>query len=158
MRILFYLLLAIIISCNDNKRSNTDNSAPFSDNIHVDDDFYFEKGIYQVVDNVYVAIGYGLANSILIVGDTGNIIIDTTEDPELGKQITLNRVLLLNDEGNVLIGKPYLESVKIKGKILEHLRGKKTIVYKMRPKKKTRKKQGHRQELTRVFIEDIVIN
>ena len=77
---------------------------------------------------------------------------------ELGKQITFNRVLLLNDEGNLLIGRPYLESVKIKGKILEHLRGKKTIVYKMRPKKKTRKKQGHRQELTRVFIEDIVIN
>ena len=77
---------------------------------------------------------------------------------ELGKQITLNRVLLLNDEGNLLIGKPYLESVKIKGKILEHLRGKKTIVYKMRPKKKTRKKQGHRQDLTRVLIEDIVVN
>ena len=77
---------------------------------------------------------------------------------ELGKEITLNRVLLLNNEGNLLIGKPYLESVKIKGKILEHLRGKKTIVYKMRPKKKTRKKQGHRQELTRVLIEDIVIN
>ena len=77
---------------------------------------------------------------------------------DLGKQITLNRVLLLNNEGDVLIGKPYLKSVKIKGKILEHLRGKKTIVYKMRPKKKTRKKQGHRQELTRVFIEDIIIN
>ena len=78
--------------------------------------------------------------------------------PELDKQITLNRVLLLNDEGNILIGKPYLESVKIKGKVLEHLRDKKTIVYKMRPKKKTRKKQGHRQELTRVLIEDIIIN
>ena len=77
---------------------------------------------------------------------------------KLGKQITLNRVLLLNNEGEVLIGKPYLESVKIKGKILEHLRGKKTIVYKMRPKKKTRKKQGHRQELTRVLIEEIIIN
>lgn len=77
---------------------------------------------------------------------------------ELGKQIILNRVLLLNNEGDILIGKPYLESVKIKGKILEHLRGKKTIVYKMRPKKKTRKKQGHRQELTRVLIEDIIIN
>nr|YP_010283152.1 ribosomal protein L21 [Nitzschia traheaformis]ULD15916.1 ribosomal protein L21 [Nitzschia traheaformis] len=77
---------------------------------------------------------------------------------ELGKQITLNRVLLLNNEGNILIGKPYLESVKVKGKILEHLRGKKTIVYKMRPKKKNRKKQGHRQELTRVLIEDIMIN
>jgi large subunit ribosomal protein L21 len=77
---------------------------------------------------------------------------------ELGKQISLNRILLLNNDGNILIGKPYLESVKIKGKILEHLRGKKTIVYKMRPKKKTRKKQGHRQELTRVLIEDIIIN
>jgi large subunit ribosomal protein L21 len=77
---------------------------------------------------------------------------------ELGKQITLNRVLLLNNNGDILIGKPYLETVTIKGKILEHLRSKKTIVYKMQPKKKTRKKQGHRQELTRVFIEDIVIN
>ena len=77
---------------------------------------------------------------------------------ELGKQITFNRVLLLNDDGTLFIGKPYLQSVKIKGKILEHLRGKKTLVYKMRPKKKTRKKQGHRQDLTRVFIEDIVTN
>ena len=77
---------------------------------------------------------------------------------ELGKQITLNRILLLNNEGNILIGKPYLETVKVKGKILEHLRDKKKIVYKMRPKKKNRKKQGHRQELTRVLIEDIIIN
>ena len=77
---------------------------------------------------------------------------------ELGKQINLNRVLLLNNDGEVLIGKPYLDSVKIKGKILEHLRGEKKIVYKMRPKKKTRRKQGHRQELTRVLIEDISIN
>ena len=77
---------------------------------------------------------------------------------ELGKQITLNRVLLLNNDGNVLIGQPYLNSVIVKGKILKHLRSKKTIVYKMRPKKKTRKKQGHRQDLTRVLIEDISIN
>jgi large subunit ribosomal protein L21 len=77
---------------------------------------------------------------------------------KLGKQITLNRVLLLNNDGDLLIGKPYIDSVKIKGTILEHLRGKKTIVYKMRPKKKTRKKQGHRQDLSRVLIEDIIIN
>ena len=76
---------------------------------------------------------------------------------ELGKEITLNRVLLVNNEGEILVGKPYLDTVKIKGKILEHLRGQKKIVYKMRPKKKTRKKQGHRQELTRVLIEEISI-
>jgi len=77
---------------------------------------------------------------------------------KLGQKIILNRILLVNDNGNLLIGKPYLETVKIKGKILEHLKGRKTIVYKMRPKKKTRKKQGYRQELTRVLIEDIKIN
>ena len=77
---------------------------------------------------------------------------------ELGKEITLNRVLLLNDNGQLLIGKPFLEGVTVKGKILEHLRDRKKVVYKMRPKKKTRKKQGHRQELTRVLIEDIKIS
>lgn len=76
---------------------------------------------------------------------------------ELGTQITLNRVLLVNNEGDLLIGKPYLENIKVEGKILEHLRGRKTIVYKMRPKKKTRKKQGHRQDLTRVLIENISV-
>lgn len=82
-------MLFIIVACSDNTKEEKNTSEPFSNEIHIDDDFYFEKGIYQVVDNVYVAIGYGLANSILIVGDTGNIIIDTTEDPELGKQINL---------------------------------------------------------------------
>lgn len=77
---------------------------------------------------------------------------------DIGKEITLNRVLLVNNDGELLIGKPYLDKVKIQGKVLEHLRGKKTIVYKMRPKKKTRKKQGHRQELTRVLIENINVN
>ena len=77
---------------------------------------------------------------------------------ELGKQIILNRVLLIKNSNEVLIGKPYLESVQVQGKIIEHLKGKKTIIYKMKPKKKTRKKQGHRQKLSRVIIEDIIIN
>jgi len=89
MKILIYFTLLIIFACSDSAKEESNTSKPFSNEIHIDDDFYFEKGIYQVVDNVYVAIGYGLANSILIVGDTGNIIIDTTEDPELGKQINL---------------------------------------------------------------------
>ena len=75
---------------------------------------------------------------------------------ELGKEIILNRVLLLNDEKRVSIGQPYLKNVKIKGKILEHFRDKKKIVYKMRSKKKTRSKKSHRQELTRVLIKNII--
>ena len=77
---------------------------------------------------------------------------------ELGKEITLNRVLFINNEEELLIGEPYLENVTVKGKILKHLRSRKTIVYKMRPKKKTRRKQGHRQDLTRVLIKEININ
>jgi len=76
---------------------------------------------------------------------------------ELGKEISLNRVLLLNNGTETLVGQPYLNNVSITGRVLEHLRGKKTIVYKMRSKKKTRKKQGHRQELTRILIENINI-
>ena len=77
---------------------------------------------------------------------------------ELGKEIILNRVLLLKNNNEILIGQPYLKTVKITGKILQHLRGQKKIVYKMKPKKKFRKKQGHRQELTRVLIKDIKID
>ena len=76
---------------------------------------------------------------------------------ELGKQIILNRVLLLNNDGEVLIGQPFLKNVKIQGKILQHLQDKKKIIYKMRSKKKTRRKQGHRQQLTQVLIENISI-
>ena len=76
---------------------------------------------------------------------------------KLGKRIILNRVLLLNNEGNILIGQPFLNNVKIQGKILQHLRDKKKIVYKMRSKKKTRRKHGHRQELTQILIESIAI-
>ncbi len=61
---------------------------------------------------------------------------------KLGKQVSLNRVLLFNNDGNLLVGKPYLENVKIKGEILDHLKEKKTIIYKMRPKKKNSKKTG----------------
>ena len=77
---------------------------------------------------------------------------------EVGKEIILNRVLLVSENvGQVRIGRPYLDGVKVREKILKHLRGPKTIVYKMRPKKKTRKKQGHRQDLTRILIDSIKV-
>ena len=58
----------------------------------------------------------------------------------LGQRIVLNRVLLLNDELDLLIGKPYLEKTKIVGTILEHRQERKKMVYKMRPKKKNANK------------------
>ena len=84
---LIYFILIFLIACNQESVESAKEAPAFSSDIHIDDEFYFEKGVYQVTESVYVAIGYGLANSILIVGDTGNIIIDTTEDPQLALEI-----------------------------------------------------------------------
>ena len=72
-------------------------------------------------------------------------------------KITLDKILLIKDKDNVSIGKPYIKNAKIELEVVSHKRDKKIIVYKMRPKKKTRRKMGHRQELTRVMVKSISI-
>jgi large subunit ribosomal protein L21 len=71
--------------------------------------------------------------------------------------ITLEKVLLVKDKNSISIGKPYVENAKIELEVVSHKRDKKILVYKMRPKKKTRRKMGHRQELTRVMVKSISI-
>ena len=71
--------------------------------------------------------------------------------------ITLDKVLLINDGKKTQLGKPYIPEAKVEVKVIAHRRGPKIIVYKMRPKKKTRRKNGHRQELTRVMVQSISI-
>ena len=76
---------------------------------------------------------------------------------EVNDVLTLDKVLLFNDGKNLKVGKPYVTNAKVELKVLEHRRGPKIIVYKMRPKKKTRRKNGHRQELTRVLVQSISV-
>ena len=73
------------------------------------------------------------------------------------EKITLEKVLLLKDNESITVGKPYVKDAKIELEVVSHKRDKKILVYKMRPKKKTRKKMGHRQELTRVMVKSISI-
>ena len=73
------------------------------------------------------------------------------------EKITLNNILLIKDNKDISIGKPYIKNAKVELEVMSHLRDKKIIVYKMRPKKKTRRKMGHRQELTRVMVKSITI-
>ena len=72
-------------------------------------------------------------------------------------KIILDKVLLLKEKNDITIGKPYIKDAKIELEVVSHKRGKKILVYKMRPKKKTRRKMGHRQELTRVMVKSISI-
>ncbi|MDJ0572759.1 MAG: 50S ribosomal protein L21 [Pleurocapsa sp. MO_192.B19] len=77
-------------------------------------------------------------------------------DPE--SNYTIDKVLLVNNEDEVTVGRPFIEGATVEGTVMRHRRGKKVIVYKMQPKKKTRKKRGHRQELTRLMINSISLN
>ncbi len=76
---------------------------------------------------------------------------------DIDEIVNLENVLLVNDGKKTTLGKPYVKDASVQLKVLAHRRGPKIIVYKMRPKKKTRRKNGHRQELTRVMVESISI-
>nr|YP_010986065.1 ribosomal protein L21 [Polyopes affinis]WOL36983.1 ribosomal protein L21 [Polyopes affinis] len=73
-----------------------------------------------------------------------------------GDIIKFNRVLLVNQQGKILIGNPCVSSTHIKAKVLKHLSGDKITVFKMKQKKNTKFKKGHRQKLTRLLIQEII--
>ena len=76
---------------------------------------------------------------------------------EVDDTIKLKNVLLVKDSKGTTLGQPFVKDATVTLKVMAHRRGPKVIVYKMRPKKKTRRKNGHRQELTRVMVESIAV-
>ena len=73
-----------------------------------------------------------------------------------GEKFTLNNILLLNFDNQIVLGNPFINNeYTINATVLRHISGPKTRVYKMRPKKKTRKTFGYRKSCTRVFINSI---
>jgi large subunit ribosomal protein L21 len=72
-----------------------------------------------------------------------------------GEVIEFSEVLAVNKDGNLNVGKPLLEGAVVKAKVINHLKTKKITVIKMKRRKDYRKKQGHRQNLTKVKIESI---
>jgi large subunit ribosomal protein L21 len=74
---------------------------------------------------------------------------------EVDSSVTLDTVLLVRDSKGVTLGQPYVQGASVELTVMAHRRGPKILVYKMRRKKKTRRKTGHRQELTRVLVRAI---
>lgn len=72
-----------------------------------------------------------------------------------GETVTFDNVLLVSKDGKFQVGTPSVSGAKVTGKIVKHGKGPKLIVYKMRPKKHYRRKNGHRQPFTRVMVESI---
>lgn len=86
-------------------------------------------------------------------GDTVFIEKINTEE---GSKVDFTKVLLVANEEDLVVGKPYVEGAKVEATILEQGKAKKVIVFKYKSKKNFRKKQGHRQPYTKVKIEKIV--
>lgn len=76
-------------------------------------------------------------------------------DAKEGSEITLENVLLVDDKGNTKVGTPLVEGASVKAKVLEQGKADKIKVFKMKPKKRYQKTQGHRQMQTVLEITDI---
>jgi len=74
---------------------------------------------------------------------------------EAGQPVTFDRVLLINHDGKLTVGSPTVASATVVADVVEHIRGKKTIAFKMKRRKGFHKTIGHRQELTVVKIKEI---
>ena len=73
-------------------------------------------------------------------------------EAEEGKKVEFDQVLLIEDDGKITVGEPTIKDAVIEGKILDHMRGDKVIVFKKKRKKGYRIKNGHRQNFTQVEI------
>lgn len=73
-----------------------------------------------------------------------------------GAQVSFNKVLLLDNDGDVKVGVPVIDGASVNAKILSHIKGDKVIVFRKNRRKSFQKLNGHRQSFTQVQIEEIV--
>ncbi len=77
-------------------------------------------------------------------------------ETEEGQTFDIDKVLLIDNDGVVKVGTPVVEGAKVTAKVLEHLRGDTVIVFKKKRRKTYRKKNGHRQYLSQIQIQEII--
>ncbi len=75
---------------------------------------------------------------------------------EVGTQIEIDKVLLLATSGGVQVGQPVVTGAKVKATVTDQFRGEKIFVWKYHPKERYRRRRGHRQNYTRLRIDEIV--
>jgi large subunit ribosomal protein L21 len=75
---------------------------------------------------------------------------------ESGSKVDIDKVLLIDNDQNVVIGEPVINGAMVYASIIEHKKGDKVLVFKKKRKKGYRKLNGHRQYLTQILIEDII--
>lgn len=76
-------------------------------------------------------------------------------EKESGKKITFDKVFLIEDKGKTTVGTPLVDKVSVSASIINHLKGDKVIVFKKKRRKGYKVKNGHRQYLTKIKIDNI---
>ncbi len=74
---------------------------------------------------------------------------------EEGSDIKLDKVLLVENDADIKVGQPMIKDAVISAKVLEHLKDDKVLVFKKKRRKGYKKLNGHRQQLSRIEIQDI---
>lgn len=74
---------------------------------------------------------------------------------DIGASVEFDNVLLVDNDGDVKVGAPTVKGAKVTAEVLDHVKGDKVIVFKKKRRKGFKKKNGHRQEFTKVLIKDI---
>jgi len=95
-------------------------------------------------------------NSYQYVVSKGDRVIIPALLGETGKEVEFDKILMIKDNGNVIVGKPYVEGALVKGIIKKAGKLPKVIVYKFIRRENYRRKKGHRQLFTEVEITDII--
>ncbi|MDA3905729.1 MAG: 50S ribosomal protein L21 [Bacteroidales bacterium] len=78
-------------------------------------------------------------------------------ESEEGASLEFSKVLLIDNEGTVNVGTPTVEGAKVSGKVIEHVRGDKVLVFKKKRRKGYKKSRGHRQDFSQILIENIAL-
>ena len=86
----------------------------------------------------------------------GDVVFIEKLDVEAGETVTFDQVLAIVDGENSKFGAPTVAGASVQASVVKNGRGKKIVVFKYRPKKDSKSKQGHRQPYTKVQIEKIV--
>ena len=73
-----------------------------------------------------------------------------------GAAVEFDKVLLVDNDGEVKVGAPVVDGAKVVCEVLSHVKGDKVIVFKKKRRKGYRKRNGHRQSFTEVLIKEIV--
>ncbi len=76
-------------------------------------------------------------------------------DGEPGTKIEFDKVLLLDNDGKISVGKPLVDGSSVSGSILDHVRGDKVVIFKKKRRKGYEKESGHRQDFSKILIENI---